>query len=103
MNANKKIVRGTQLWWENAYPFNEDIYVQYELQFKKDLIKPGMKIRIKNDRDTYIFRCLAHNVRLDETWIDCMNTASGGWYSFRVSKLKCLVKPKKSRAKKAVV
>ena len=95
----RTISNGTTEWWENAYPFNDDIHVQYELEFGKDVIKPGNKIRIKNDRSVYMFRCLAHNIKLDTTWIDCIST-DGGWRSFPVEKLKCLVKPKRSRAKK---
>jgi hypothetical protein len=89
-----------KLWWENAYVLMDQIAVQYELQFGKDVIKPGDKIRIKNDRVTYTFRCMAHNISLDTTWIDCIGP-DGDWRSFRVSKLKSLVKPKRSRAKKA--
>lgn len=102
--AIKKIdtISTGRAWWENAYPANEDIHVQYELAFNKDIIKPGNKIRIKNDRNIYQFRCLAHNIKLDSTWIDCIS-ADGGWRSFPIEKLKCLVKPKKSRRKKANV
>jgi hypothetical protein len=103
MSIKKITPTGTnRLWWENAYPLNESIHVQYELEFGKDIIKPGNKIRIKNDRNIYQFRCLAHNISLDKTWIDCIS-ADGGWRSFPVSKLKCLVKPKRSRRKKANV
>lgn len=90
-------------WWQNAYPANDDIHVQYELEFGKDLIKPGTKIRIKNDRNVYLFRCLAHNSRLDVTWIDCISADGAGWRSFSIDKLKCVVKPKRSRRKKANV
>lgn len=86
-------------WWENAYIFNDDIDVQYELHFEKDVIKPGNPIRIKNQRGIYKFRCLAHNIKLDETWFDCIGP-EGSWHSFPVSKLKCLVKPKRSRRRK---
>lgn len=94
---------GSGLVWylqENAYLFNTNIVVQYELQFKDDLIKPGNLIKIKNDRATYKFRCFAHNVVEDETWIDCMDVDRGSWHSFRIDKIKCLVKPKRSRRKK---
>lgn len=85
---------------ETAYGFNDDICVKYELEFRGDLIKPGNLIKIKNDRATYKFRCLAHNIKLDSTWIDCMDTSNGAWRSFRIDKIKCLVKPKRSRRKK---
>lgn len=87
-------------WWKNAYVNQPDIHVQYELQFKKDLIKPGTKIKIKYMRGVFKFRCLAHNVKLDSTWIDCIGD-DGAWHSFRVEQLKNVVKPKRSRRKKA--
>lgn len=91
--------KGSSLWWENAYPFNDDIHVQYELEFKKDLIKPGNPIKIKNQRGVFKFRCIAHNIRLDVTWIDCMDP-NGQYRSFPIDKLKALVKPKRSRRRK---
>lgn len=87
-------------WWDSAYVFNEDIHVQYELAFGNDIIKPGNPIKIKNQRGVYKFRCLAHNIKLDETWFDCLSP-EGAMYSFRIDKLKCLVKPKRSRRRKA--
>lgn len=89
-------------WWqkEDAYLALDNIYVQYELEFGKDLIKAGDLIKIKNQRTTYRFRCLAHNISLEKTWIDCMDVGTGAWFSFRPEKIKCLVKPKKSRRKK---
>lgn len=89
-------------WWENAYTFNDDIHVQYELEFGKDLIKPGSRIKIKNQRGVFIFRCMAHNTKLDSTWIDCLGP-NHQWHSFPIDKLKNLVKPKRSRRKKANV
>lgn len=89
-------------WWENAYTYNDDIHVQYELNFGKDIIKPGNRIKIKNQRGVFIFRCVAHNVKLDVTWIDCLGP-NHQWHSFPITKLKNLVKPKRSRRKKANV
>lgn len=89
-------------WWlkENAYTNCDYISVVYELEFGKDVIKPGDMIKIKNMRGTYRFRCVAHNIPMDVTWIDCMDMENGAWCSFRIEKIKCLVKPKKSRRKK---
>lgn len=89
-------------WWKDAYANQPHIDVQYELKFNADVIKPGNKIMIKNFREIFLFRCVAHNVATDTTWIDCINTVTGDWRSFRISKIKGLVKPKKSRRKKAI-
>jgi hypothetical protein len=86
-------------WWENAYMYNDEIHVQYELEFNKDIIKPGNPVKIKNQRGVYKFRCLAHNIKLDVTWFDCIGP-DGQWHSFYIDKLKCLVKPKRSRRRK---
>ncbi len=95
----RKVTRGKSEWWEGAYTANDDIHVQYELEFKKDIIKPGNPIKIKNQRGVFKFRCVAHNIKLDVTWIDCMDK-DGHYRSFRIDELKTLVKPKRSRAKK---
>lgn len=102
MAIRRVVSRGKSEWWEGAYPFNEDIHVQYELEFGKDTIKPGNPVRIKFQRGVFNFRCLAHNIKLDSTWIDCIGP-DGQWHSFRVDQLKGLVKPKRSRRKKANV
>lgn len=98
-----KTSKVTVPWWlkQDAYGLNDDICVQYELQFGKDLIKPGDKIKIKNMRSIYRFRCLANNVVLGTEWIDCMDINDGAFYSFRIEKIKGVVKAKRSRAKKA--
>jgi len=91
--------RASQLWWENAYDGLVSIRAEYEYTLGKDTIKPGDKIRIKNDRNIYMFRCYASNVVTDSHWIDCIGP-NGDWRSFRIDKIKCLVKPKKARARK---
>lgn len=91
-------------WWENrtAYDNHPDIVVKYEYQHGKDLILPGAKIRIKNQRGTYKFRCWARNTDLEVEWIDCMEEINGAWCSYRPDKLKGLVKPKRPRKRKVV-
>lgn len=84
------------------YQVNPDICVLYQLDFYGDLIKPGDKLKFKNDRSTYVFVRLAHNVKLDSTWIDCTDFDTKETRSFHVSKLKLVVRPKKSRRKKTV-
>lgn len=89
-------------WWLGAYDDESHghIAVQYEFEFEGDIIKPKTPIKMKNTRGTFKFRCLATNVRTGSTWIDCIDNATGEWRSFRVEKLKCIVKPKKSRRRK---
>lgn len=89
-------------WWQLAYHEREDIVVQFELEFGKDTIKTGTVLKMKNMRGTYKFRCLAHNVKTDATWLDCIDMRTGEWRSFRVTKIRSVVKPKRSRRKKNV-
>lgn len=85
------------------YAVNPDIFVTYELPFRQDTIKPGDRIRFRHIRGIFIFVRLAHNVRLDSTWIDCIDTKTRGTRSFHVAKLKQVVRPKRSYRKKKVV
>lgn len=92
-----------EAWYLNSYLANDKIDVQYELAFGKDTITPGTQIRFKNDRGYYKFRCLAHHTELDSTWIDAVNVMTGAMHSFHIARLKCIVKPKRSRRKKTSV
>jgi hypothetical protein len=87
-------------WWKKAYDNVEHIHAQYSLEWNGETISPGTKIKFKNLRGTFKFRCLANNVETGSTWIDCVDCDSGEWRSFRVEKLKGIVKPKKSRRRK---
>ena len=80
-------------WHRNAYALNDDIEVQYELLHEGTVIKPGTLIKFKNVRGDFKFRCLAHNIKQDVTWIDALGIYDGAMYSYPVSKLKG-VKPK---------
>lgn len=83
------------------YELNDEVTVQYEFTFGKDVIKPGTKIKFKNDRGIYRFRLLAHHAGKDVTWIDCFNVATAQWHSFYIESLNGVVKPKRSRRHKA--
>jgi hypothetical protein len=85
------------------YSMNPNIHVYFELQFLKDVIKPGDKIRFKNVRGEFIFLHMAHNSEKDVTWIDCRSPATGEYRSFYVDRLKGVVRDKKSRRKKQLV
>ena len=82
------------------YSHNDDISVYYELKFEKDIIKPGDLLKFKNVRGTFRFIKWVHNLHLDVTWVDCMDTASGEWKSMYISRIKGVVKPKRSRRDK---
>jgi len=82
------------------YGHNPKIFVYTELPYKKIIIRPGMEIKIKNQRGTFIFYKWVHNSELDVTWIDCMDKKTGHWRGFYMDQLKGVVTPKKSIAKK---
>jgi hypothetical protein len=69
----------------------------------KDVIKPGDQIKFKNIKSLYTFIHMAHNEKLDVTWIDCRDSATGEYRSFYVDRLKTVVRAKKSRRKKQLV
>lgn len=84
---------------ERAYS-NPDISVVYELQLGEDLLKSGDKVLLKGDNRTqYTFRCIAHNIKLDSTWVDLCGPT--GFRSVRVEMLKAIriVKKRSRRAK----
>jgi len=83
------------------YGANPEIFVDYQLEFKGDIIKPGDKIKFRHIRGIFIFVRIAHNVRLDSTWIDCLDQNSKVTRSFHVGKLKQIVRPKRSYKKRA--
>ena len=89
-------------WWKKAYEGSSQhrFAVQYEITFNGEQIKPGTVIKLKNTRGTFKFRCLVNNVETGAEWFDCIDCSTGEWRSFRVEKLKGIVKPKKSRRKK---
>ncbi len=79
---------------------NEDIYVYFELPFNKDTIVPGTVLKIKNTRGTFRYLRHAHNAKLDTTWIDTLSMKTFAFHSFRIDKIKCVVKPKRSYKKR---
>lgn len=79
---------------------NPNWKISYEYQHGKDLIKPGMKIKIKKEQGEFIFQRVVHHLEKDVVWIDCYSKA--GYRAFYVDRLKCLVKPKRKYVKKNV-
>lgn len=83
--------------------YHDYVHVYYELDFNKDTIRPGDKIKFKNVRGTFIFIKWVHNSQKDVTWIDCRNPNTHEERSFYIENLKGVVRPKRSRRKKLVV
>jgi len=79
------------------------MHVDYEFQFKKDLIKPGVILKFKNHRSQFKFRCLVHNSRTGDSWIDAYEVGTYQFHSFYVDRLQKVVKLKRSRRHKPIV
>ena len=84
------------------FSYNDSINVYYELEFGRDVIKPGDKIRFKNSHGYFVFHKWVHNSQLDVTWIDCMDTKTFEFKSFYMDRLKGVHRAKKSIRKKLV-
>lgn len=95
--ARKKKFEPNAPYWYHDY-----VHVYYELEFNKDLIKPGTKIKFKNMHGTFTFIKWVHNSKKDVTWIDCYSDKTREERSFYIENLKGIVKPKRSRRKKIV-
>lgn len=95
----KNTPRNPNSWYEDAYRDVEHRYVQWELVFGPDVIRPGTKIKIKQNRGTFLFRCLVHNSKQDISWIDCIDAITREYRSFYVGDIKGLVKMKSRRRK----
>ena len=78
------------------------IYKFHNLEFGKDNIVAGTKVRFKNRRGVFTFRSMYHNSELDVQWVECFEEKTGRMRAFYVGELKSVVKPKRSRAKKSV-
>ena len=79
---------------------NPNWEISYEYQHGRDLIKPGMKIKIKSEHGEFVFQRIVHHKEKDVMWIDCYSRS--GYRAFYIDRLKCLVKPKRKYVKKNV-
>jgi hypothetical protein len=86
----------------SQYGTNPNCYWYPTLQFGKEMIENGTMIRFKNRRGVFKFQSMVHNTELDVTWINCFQPSTGHNRAFYLDELKCVVKPKRSRAKKLV-
>lgn len=79
---------------------NPNWEIFYEYKHGKDVIKPGMKIKIKSEHGEFIFQRVVHHREKDVMWVDCYSRS--GYRAFYVERLKGLVKPKRKRVNKNV-
>lgn len=95
--VNKKNKASSEV---RPYYYHEHIAVFYEIKYGKETINPGDLLRFKNERGTFQFIQLVHNIVKDTSWIDCMEVSTGRYRSFYVDKLKGMTRAKKSIRKK---
>lgn len=90
MNKRQPLYKEKPERWSN----NADKIITYDFEFKGMLVKPGMKFKIKNDRNTYTFLCMVHAIAKDLTWIEC--SSPEGFKSVRVDKISRILVSKRS-------
>lgn len=95
MAGRKRNVESLKPYWHNP-----DIFIVYEMKFRKDVIEPGTLIRVKNERSIFRFIRLVRNEKTGQEWVDLFDTTLGGWRSFYPDKIMGLYVAKKSRAKR---
>lgn len=82
-------------------PYHLNPHISFiDLYFKKELVKPGTLLTLKNDRNIYVFERMCFNSELKTEWVDLRSQTNGDWKSVRVDRIKGLYIAKKSRAKK---
>lgn len=100
MKVNK---RDRALTAREPFPWNPNIHCYYELDFMGDVIKPGDKVRFRNRRGVFTFRGWCHNTEKNVQWVNCLDNKTMQFRNFYMDELKCVIRPKKSRAKKTKV
>lgn len=88
---------------QKPFAWNSGIIIFYEITHGRDVITTGTPIRFKYQRGVFKFIKMVDNSELGVSWIDCMDSKTGVFRSFYVDQLRGVVKPKKTRKKKAVV
>lgn len=84
--------------FEADHYVNPNWDISYEYQLGKDILKPGMKIKIKKEHGEFIFQRVVHHKEKDVMWVDCYSKS--GYRAFYVDRVKCVVKPKRKYVKK---
>lgn len=82
------------------YSANPNIEVEYEYQFGKKTVVPGDIVRFKFARGTFVFLHFARNTVKEVEWIDCIDTATKEYRSFRPENLKKVEKKPEPRTKR---
>lgn len=80
--------------------YNPNWEVSFEYQHGKDIVTPGMPVRIKNVRGEFKFEKYVKNTESGMEWIDVIGQT--GYRSFYLHDFKGIIKPKKKRIKKNV-
>lgn len=93
MSLTKRTQTVTKERWEG----DVNKAVAYEFEFNGQIVKPGQKFKLKNDRLVYTFHCLVHNIRTGTSWIEA--TSENGFHSFRPEKVFKLIGIKRSYSK----
>lgn len=86
-------------WWEGAYKNHPFISASFEYQFGNDTLVPGTKIKIKNKRGEFKFRCMATNDVTGVSWIDCIEIGSA-YRSFYPNQIRNVIKPRRAVRKR---
>jgi hypothetical protein len=77
------------------YWMNPDIHLVHELQYKKELIKPGIHLKIKNQYSTFTFLRLVINAATGKEWIDVVDDKNGSRRSFTTDKIMGIARGKR--------
>lgn len=104
MNARRSKMKNPDSWWSKAYLGIPHIIPTYEFEFEGKEYTPSdkKKLKFKNTRGEFYFRCIANNVVTGASWFDVVNADTGEWRSFRIEKFKCVVMPRRRRVRRAV-
>lgn len=81
--------------------YNPNWTIWYEYQLGKDILVPGTPVKIKYERGVYKFEKYVINSKTRTEWIDV--TGPEGYRSFYTEQIKGVVKPKRTRKKRAKV
>lgn len=83
------------------YYWNPRIY-EVEFRINGEIIAPGTLLKLKYDKELYIFETMYYNEEKGVEWINLRSKTGYGWHSVRPEKVKGLyIPPKKGRSKKS--
>lgn len=83
------------------YYYNPRIY-EVEFRINGEVITPGTLLKLKYDKELYIFETMYYNEEKGVEWVNLRSKTGYGWCSVRPEKVKGLyIPPKKGRSKKS--